>query len=87
MNTKLGDHLKIHQNINNEAINHFNLDHYKQEVIPKQEFRDDPPIIDLTKTNQPIPTDEGMNYPSGSGMASSTDEDLPQMPSSDEDEV
>ena len=77
LHTRLGDHLKIHDNMNNDTIHIFNLDYFKQ----------DPPRIDLTQVNQPIQTDEGLNYPSGSGMPSSMDEKLPQMPSSDKDEV
>ena len=77
LHTRLGDHLKIHDNMNSDTIHFFNLDHFKQ----------DPPRIDLTQVNQPIQTDEGLNYPSGSGMPSSMDEKLPQIPSSDKDEV
>ena len=36
--------------MDNDAINHFNLDHFKQEVIPNIE-PNDLPMVDLTDTN------------------------------------
>ena len=63
--------------MNNDAINFFNLDHLKREVVPKKE-PEDVPMIDLTQnlqceTNRPIRTAEGLNHPSGSGLGVSTE--------------
>ena len=79
MHTKLGDHLRIHNNINNDAINFFDLDRVKQEANPEEEI-----------DNEPIRTAEGLNFPSSSALTSTANEDLARMPdtsSSDEDEV